>query len=90
MLVRVLCRFFVGSTGDVEQTVDSRLHSIRSLVSQLEGLPSVSRVFVNDAIDELLYRRHILRSAELKRVVSKEKHTQIQVPSDLTDVVQHS
>jgi hypothetical protein len=74
MLVCVLCSFFVSSTGDIKQTIDSRFNRIRALVPQFKGLPSVSGVFVDDAVDELLYGCHILRSAELERVVSKMKN----------------
>lgn len=35
MLVGILHRFFVGSPGYIKQAIDSRLHSIVALVSEL-------------------------------------------------------
>lgn len=66
MLICVLRSFLVSRPGNIEEAIDARLHSIGALVSQLKRLLCIVCVFIDDAINELLNRCHVLRSAKLQ------------------------
>lgn len=67
MLIGVLGGFLVRGTGDIKKAVDPRFDGVSALIPQLERLSSKGSIFVDYAINELKYKRHILGSTELRR-----------------------
>lgn len=66
VLIGVLCSFLVSRPCNIEQSIDTRLYGICALISKLKGLFRVGSVFVDHFVDQVLDRRDVLRSAELK------------------------
>jgi hypothetical protein len=69
MLIGIFRGLLVRCSSDVEETIDTRLDGIDTLVPQLKRLPRIRRIFVDDTVDELLDGHNILRGTEFTDIV---------------------